>query len=638
MQFQPRHRRASLVASAIAATAIIAALAPAGALAAAPARATAHRVSNPPDFGPDTIVFSPSMSQDAIQSTLNTIATEQVPNQFGTQRYAILFEPGTYGSSADPLIFQVGYYTEVAGLGQTPGDVVINGAIDVFNQCLPSCDGLDNFWRSMSNLTLNITLPSTPPNYVPASNEAGSCDNSNEMWAVSQAAPMRRVIMNGGTITLTDYCAEGFVSGGYMADDEFNGGTVINANQQQWFARNSNLDGWTNGVWNQVFVGDNGAPATSFGNGASPDLSTGSNQYTTVPTSPVSEEEPYLYTDSSGDDNVFVPAPQIDSVGPSYASGAEAGSSLPISDFLIANPGTPVSSINAALAKGEDLILTPGVYNLSAPIRVTHANTVVLGLGFATLIPQRGTPAMVTSNAPGIKLSGMIFDAGQMNSPELLRVGAAATKFGDVADPTLVQDVFFRVGGAEAGQTTDALVVNESNTILDDVWAWRADHGAGAGWTTNPAQTGVVVNGNNVTAYGLAVEHFEQSEVVWNGQNGEDFFFQNEMPYDPPSQSAWMETPTIDGYPAFKVAPTVSSFHGYGMGSYSFFDLGLPIVATQAFEAPIKTNVEFNDLLTVFLNKDASGAINSVIDGVGGVSDVTNADIGVDVPSFGGSS
>ena len=78
------------------------------------------------------------MSQATIQSTLDSISTQQVPNQFGSQRYAILFEPGTYGSVADPLDFQVGYYTEVAGLGAQPSDVIINGAINVFNQCTPS--------------------------------------------------------------------------------------------------------------------------------------------------------------------------------------------------------------------------------------------------------------------------------------------------------------------------------------------------------------------------------------------------------------------------------------------------------------------------------------------------------------------
>jgi hypothetical protein len=232
---------------------------------------------------------------------------------------------------------------------------------------------------------------------------------------VSQAAPMRRVIMNG-TVTLQDYCNQGFVSGGFFADDEFTGGVVINGGQQQFFTRNSNIDNWTNGVWNQVFLGDNGAPATSFG--------PGTQQYTTLPATPVSEAEPFLYTDARGDYNVFVPAVQHNSVGPSYAGGAEAGRSIPIRRFFIADPSTPVGRINGALASGRNLILTPGVYDVHQPIRVVRPDTVVMGLGFATLIPQDGNAAMETANVPGIKLSGMILDAGPQRSHVLLEVGA----------------------------------------------------------------------------------------------------------------------------------------------------------------------------------------------------------------------
>jgi hypothetical protein len=597
--------------------------------------------NGPPSFGSNVVVFTPSMPQQQVHATLNQIAIQQVPNQFGTQRYAIFFEPGTYGSQADPLIFQVGYYTQVAGLGAQPGGVTINGAIEVFNQCPAGggpCDGLNNFWRSLSNLTLNVTLPKTPPTYVPDNGEDPGCRNTNEMWAVSQAAPMRRVIMNG-TVTLQDYCNEGFVSGGFLADDEFTGGVVINAGQQQFFTRNSNIDNWTNSVWNQVFLGDNGAPATSFG--PSPAATT-NPQYTTLATTPVSQSEPFLYTDSRGDYSVFVPAVQHDSVGPSYGSGDEAGASIPIRRFFIANPDTPVWAINAALAFGQNLILTPGVYNLRSPIVVTHPGTVVMGLGFATLIPQDGNVAMETADVPGIKLSGMIIDAGPRTSYALLEVGSAREHFrhglrdadwsGGASDPTLVQDVFFRVGGAasEPVHTKNALVVNTDNTILDDVWAWRADHGNDVGWTTNTADTGVIVNGDNVKAYGLFVEHFQKFEVIWNGRDGEDVFFQNEMPYDPPSQSAWMSSPTTDGYAAFLVTPHGQGFQGYGMGSYSFFNQGVPVFATQAFQSPA-SGVQFHNIFTLFLNKTASGGINSVINGCGGPSIAANADTPIDV-------
>ena len=90
--------------------------------------------------------------------------------------------------------------------------------------------------------------------------------------------------------------------------------------------------------------------------------------------------------------------------------------------------------------------------------------------------------------------------------------------------------------------------------VLDDIWAWRADHGTGVGWTQNTADTGLVVNGDDVDATGLFVEHYQKYEVVWNGEHGSVIFFQNEMPYDVPSQAAWRSTPTTDGYAAFKVA------------------------------------------------------------------------------------
>ncbi|HMC72271.1 MAG TPA: hypothetical protein VKJ07_24145, partial [Mycobacteriales bacterium] len=203
-------------------------------------------------------------------------------------------------------------------------------------------------------------------------------------------------------------------------------------------------------------------------------------------------------------------------------------------------------------------------------------------------------------------------------------------------DPTLVQDVFFRIGGAETVpvHTRDALVVNTDNTILDDVWAWRADHGNDVGWTTNTADTGLVVNGDNVKAYGLFVEHFQKFEVIWNGRNGEDVFFQNEMPYDPPSQAAWMSSPTTDGYAAFLVTPRAKGFQGWGMGSYSFFNQHVPIFATQAFQSPT-SGVQFHDIFTIFLDAtNGSGGILSVINGQGGSSTAANPDTPVDVVSY----
>ena len=201
--------------------------------------------------------------------------------------------------------------------------------------------------------------------------------------------------------------------------------------------------------------------------------------------------------------------------------------------------------------------------------------------------------------------------------------------------PSALHDVFFRIGGAEPGSATTSLVVNSDNVILDDIWAWRADHGNGVGWTTNTADTGVIVNGDNVTAYGLFVEHYQKYEVIWNGNGGTDIFFQNEMPYDPPSQAAWMEAPGVDGWAAFKVANTVTSFSGYGMGSYSFFNQGVNIYAAHAFEVPTTLPAgSLHDLLTIFLSTAGSGGILNVVNDTGGSSTIANPDTPVTVVSY----
>ena len=591
-------------------------------LTASPPGAAGRAAPERPGFGPHVYVFSPDMPLRHIESVVNSIARQQAGNQFGPQRYALLFKPGTYGSAAKPLYLQIGYYTSIAGLGGSPADVVINGTVDSFNQCFApaspgtsNCTALDNFWRSLSNLTIN----------VPAVRSGAPCHQTAEFWATSQAAPLRRVDINGFT-SLMDYCSKpGYSSGGFIADSKFTGRAVLNGTQQQFLVRNSAIDGWSNGVWNQVFSGVTGAPAQNFGSGG---------QYTTLAASSVTEEEPFLRTSSGGTYSVFVPAVQHDSAGPSWTSGATPGTAIPIRRFFVVTPGEPVPAINAALARGQDLIITPGVYALHQTIEVTRPDTVVLGLGFPTLVPASGIVPMRIAAVPGVKLSGMIFAAGPVRSPVLLQVGGQAGRGpANAADPTLVQDVFFRIGGATPGQATDSLVVNSSHVILDDVWAWRADHGSGVGWTDNTGDTGVVVNGDHVTAYGLFVEHYQKSEVIWNGRDGTDVFFQNEMPYDPPSRTAWRSGPAAAGYAAFLITRGAAGFRGYGMGSYSFFDRGVPIVASSAFSDASQRS-ELRDLVTIFLSTAGTGGIEHVVNSAGRASTAANPDRPVDVVSY----
>jgi len=320
--------------------------------------------------------------------------------------------------------------------------------------------------------------------------------------------------------------------------------------------------------------------------------------------------------------------------------GLGAGNSLAISTFLIATPSTSLATINSALATGKNLLLTPGIYQYSGSIDVTNADTVVLGLGYADLVPQSGTAAVTVADVNGVQLAGFLIDAGPVNSSVLLQVGVkGASRVSHASDPTSISDVNFRIGGATAGTCTEAAEIDSDNVIIDNMWAWRADHGTDASWTGNVASNGLVVNGDNVTALGLAVEHFEAGQVVWNGEGGETIFYQSEMPYDVPSQAAWMNG-DVDGYASYNVAPTVTTHLGYGIGVYSYFNQGVDIIANSGIAAPVATGVKFTDALSVFLA--GSGQITYTIASNSGTVDnagttVKSGAILSDVSSWGGS-
>jgi hypothetical protein len=607
-----------------------------------------------PLFGPNVCVFTPPSGANAaaelqaIQTVVNNIAIQQVPlaAQFNEPGYALLFEPGTYGSVTTPLVFQVGYYTEVAGLGAVPQDTVINGQIDVFPNAPASAPGPGNcyvtlgqtcywanstvnFWRSLSNLDLNVMTASSTT-YVPALltmqspiNDGNCFGGANDFWSVSQATPVRSVIINGSLwfqsfCSETNYQSNNYASGGFLANAKVSGVVHFSGNQQ-FMTRNSEIgsaNGCPNGLWNNVFSGVKSATPIP------PVFSGSCQQNTVVPSTSTSEEQPFLYKDSTGW-HVFVPAVRHDSVGTSWGSGPPAGSSLPLSSFFIASPSNSASDMTSALAKGKNLILTPGIYALDHAITAPHPDAVILGLGFATLVPQNGGAALKVVSNKGVKLAGFMVDAGPVNSDVLVSVGTPGQSTGSATNPDLVSDVFFRIGGATLGKATVSLQVNADNAILDDVWAWRADHGTGVGWTSNTADTGLVVTGDNVTATGLFVEHYQKNEVIWSGQGGNVVFFQNELPYDPPTQADWMASPTQQGYPAFLVTPNVKTFSGTGMGSYVvFIQTTATISDDMAFQAPQTPGVQFNNLLCVWIS--GSGGLNSIINGVGGPCTSTN--------------
>ncbi|MFJ4626406.1 MULTISPECIES: RICIN domain-containing protein [unclassified Streptomyces] len=534
-----------------------------------------------PDFGPNVTVFDPSMSSSSIQSKLNSVFAQQETNQFGSARQALLFKPGTYSANAN-----VGFYTQVAGLGFSPDDVTINGAVHAEADWFQG-NATQNFWRDAENLSVNPT-------------------GGTDRWAVSQAAPYRRMHVRGN-LALDD---GGWSSGGFISDTKVDG-QIQSGSQQQFLTRNSTMGSWSGSNWNMVFVGDQGAPAQSF------------PTYTNVASSPTIREKPFLYVDSAGNYQVFVPGLQSNAVGTTWSGKTPAGKSLPIDQFYIVKPGATAADMNAALAAGKNLLVTPGVYHLNQTLNITRPDTVVLGMGLATLVPDGGITAISTADVDGIELAGLLVDAGTTNSGTLVQIGPAGSTASHASDPTQLSDVFVRIGGATVGKATNSLVVNSANTIIDHTWIWRADHGNSGtvGWTTNTADTGLIVNGANVTAYGLFVEHFQKTQVVWNGNGGRTYFFQNEMPYDPPNQASWMNG-SGKGYPAYKVAANVTTHEAWGLGSYCYFSSNSSVVADHSFEVPSVSGVKFHDMVTVSLG--GVGTISHIINNTGGPSNSSN--------------
>ncbi|WP_159460492.1 chitobiase/beta-hexosaminidase C-terminal domain-containing protein [Lentzea albidocapillata] len=543
--------------------------------------------SDNPNFGPNTRIFDPGMSATSIQAQLDTDFNNQkdtITAQMAPRRVAHLFKPGTYNGIHD----DVGYYTSVSGLGRNPGDVLINGdiTVDAFNESDKGV-ALQNFWRSAENMAVN---PSSGTN----------------RWAVAQAAPFRRMDVRGN---LALYPASyGFASGGYTADTRVSGQTA-SVSQQQWYTRDSNYGSWNGGVWNMVFSGTPGAPATTFPNPPSTNLAT----------TPISRDVPYLYLDGN-QYRVFLPSLRTNASGASWINGGTPGTSLPMSQFYVVKSGDTAATINAALGQGCNLFFTPGIYNVNQTINITRPNTVVLGIGYATIVPQNGVTAMQVADVDGVRIKGILFDAGTTLSNSLLTVGPAGSSASHASNPTTLQDVFFRVGGAIAGKATNSLVVNSNNTIIDHSWIWRADHGnAGTwGWDEAIGDTGLVVNGNDVLATGLFVEHYQKYQTIWNGERGRTIFYQNEMPYDVPNQAIWNRPNGQAGYAAYKVGDNVTTHEAWGLGSYCFFNVNPSVRAENAFEVPNRPGVRMHNLLTVSLNYQ--GTITHVINNVGAVT------------------
>lgn len=508
--------------------------------------------------------------------------SQQETNQYGEQRYALLFKPGSYNVSAN-----VGFFTQVAGLGLTPDSVTINGAVHVEADWFPPQNATHNFWRGAEGLSVN------PP---------GGLDR----WAVSQASAYRRMHLRGN-LALDD---GGWASGGFMADTLVDG-QVRSGSQQQWLSRNTNWGSWTGQNWNMVFVGAQNAPAGTFPN----------PPYTKVAQTPVIREKPYLYIDAAGNYKVFVPAVKANSAGPGWTNGNPAGESLPISQFYIVKPGATAATINAQLAAGKDLLFTPGVFKLSDTLRITRPNTVVLGLGLATLMPTNGTQSISVADVDGVKLAGLLIDAAPTNSPLLMEIGPSKLVREPLGEPDLAARRVLpdrRLRGRQGDRdAADQQQQRDPRPRL--AVAGRPPRRRRLEHEHRRHRTG----GQRQRRHGVRVVRRALPEVPdgLERQRGRTYFYQNEMPYDPPNQAAWMNGSTR-GYAAYKVADSVTTHEAWGLGSYCFFNANPSVVADRAFEVPNKPGVRFHNMVTVSLG--GTGTIAHVINNTGGPSNSAN--------------
>ncbi|WP_199287192.1 coagulation factor 5/8 type domain-containing protein [Robertkochia marina] len=530
-------------------------------------------------FGEHVLVFDDSMDTEVIKQTLKALHEQQKYNEFGTKRYALLFKPGAYD-----IDITVDYYVQALGLGRYPSEVTIHGAVQ-------STSSTNNnkvttmFWRGAENFKV-----------IPR-------DGHMIYWAVSQAAPYRRMHVEGSI----NFDKGSWASGGLLANSVIEGRAGLTTGQQ-WMTRNSAIGSWEGGNWNRVFVGVEGAPEDTWPK----------KPVTVIEKTPLVREKPFLtYTEAEGY-AVFVPALLRDTSGPSWINKDEHGELLSIADFHIAYPDKDnAASINEALKAGKHMLFTPGIYKLAETITVTRPNTVILGLGLPTLVPQKGQIAIATDDVPGLKLAGFMVDAGTEYSSSLIQIGSPDAGADHRDNPSSLHDIYCRVGGASTGQAETTLTINSNDVIGDHFWLWRADHGVGTAWMAGQNKHGLVVNGDRVTIYGLFNEHFQGYQTLWNGEHGSTYFYQSEIPYDPPTLEVWNDNGKA-GFASYKVADHVGHHRAYGLGIYSFFK-GEPAVSKNvrlenAIEVPDHSGISIHHIST-FAGRN--GGINHIINGLG---------------------
>lgn len=601
--------------------------------------------------------------------------------------------------------FALGFLTQVLGLGKSPDDTQISGmGIQVLNRCdenIPDSGnadtnreeclrigGLNNFWRGFENVSM---LNSSP-------------ENTPLRLAISQATPIRRIHLSekGQTpqkqeLVLCDWYGTthdqcGYTSGGFMANASIP--TLTPGSQQQWLLRNAKIQNSQTAVWNFVDLSNNigqyifASPQDHY---QSPKGSIWAKEWvsgqtgsittyplTTVPPKNlIIREKPFLL--KMNDQAPWsVARPGIESGRNGY-NWQEPGLDKPemIDDnYLIIAPNpdkgnyaninsNDVSSINAALNAGKRIIFMPGVYHLYDTINVTQADSLILGLGMPSVVCETEKPciAVIGNAEKGTQIAGMIFDAGYKLTSTMVQIGdptQSSTK--DNSDnPIVLSDIFIRIAEFQypdksrshgIRQTKTGMTIYSNNAIGDNIWIWRGDHDLASGdspnnadnlvtWNFNRAAHGLVVYGDHVSIYGLAVEHFQDYQTVWYGDDGRVYMYQSEMPYDvpdtkdnpatDPNKSLWIcHDPKTGaqkergvGCASYVIDSTVNSHYATGLGIYTFFypfppysyahQSQTPPIVKSAIKAPQRKDVVLEHIHGRFLDGTQYSGLLSLV-------------------------
>ena len=386
-----------------------------------------------------------------------------------------------------------------------------------------------------------------------------------------------------------DYCTAGpqYASGGFIADSNLP--FVVNGSQQQWLTRNSAV-----GRLDQRRL-EPGLLRASSAHPTTPASRTRRTRRSTRPRSAARSR-----TCSSTQRAATTSAcrrRRPTTSGISWGDGETRDAASRSRDFFIATPHDSVKQINNALARGKHLLLTPGVYDIDRTIEVKRADTVVLGMGHATLTAVGGAVPLEVADAAGIIVAGVTIDAGTISRRCCCRSArrTAAPEARPEQPDHAQRRVLPRRRPARRQDHALALEVNSDNVLIDHTWVWRADHGIEGftrrngdteRWNTNIGTNGVIVNGDErdrdrpvrraLPAVQHRLERRERPRIL----------YQNELPYDPPTQADWTQPDGTLGYPGYKVADQVTTHSLYGAGVYVFNQNNPSILTENGFEVP----------------------------------------------------